>query len=192
MLTTQDPIVVTPSGHVCLQRLLLSKLAENGNIDPFDVTAQRPLREEQLILLAPQQQHNTSTPLLIPPRPNHATSYSNLLQLLHSEYDAVVLELFDTRMALQSTRKELSHALYQNDAAIRVIARLAKERDEARQEMMMNTNRGNASHDANATTTTTTTTTTTIPIPILPSNSSQQSSSIVSPRSTQQQQQPLL
>ena len=58
-----------------------------------------------------------------------------LLGLVGKEYEAFVLELFDTRKALEETRKELSHALYQNDAAVRVVARLAQERDEARQEL---------------------------------------------------------
>lgn len=46
-----------------------------------------------------------------------------------------MLELFDTRKALEETRKELSVALYQNDAAVRVIARVSMERDVARKEL---------------------------------------------------------
>eukprot|EP00542_Grammatophora_oceanica_P011783 CAMPEP_0194045120 /NCGR_PEP_ID=MMETSP0009_2-20130614/16493_1 /TAXON_ID=210454 /ORGANISM="Grammatophora oceanica, Strain CCMP 410" /LENGTH=103 /DNA_ID=CAMNT_0038689877 /DNA_START=27 /DNA_END=335 /DNA_ORIENTATION=+ len=61
----------------------------------------------------------------------------NLLHLLQTEYDALILELFDTRQALEQTRKELSQSLYQNDAAVRVIARLAMERDEARQQLVL-------------------------------------------------------
>jgi len=45
------------------------------------------------------------------------------------------LELFDTRKALEETRRELSQSLYQNDAAVRVIARLAMERDAAREKL---------------------------------------------------------
>lgn len=47
----------------------------------------------------------------------------------------MVLELFDTRKALQETKEELTHALYQNDAAVRVIARVVMERDMARKEL---------------------------------------------------------
>jgi pre-mRNA-processing factor 19 len=54
---------------------------------------------------------------------------------MQSEYDSLVLELFDMKKALQQTREELSQALYQNDAAVRVIARVVLERDLARKEL---------------------------------------------------------
>ena len=33
--------VVTPSGHICSKSLLLTKLSENGGIDPFDPANKR-------------------------------------------------------------------------------------------------------------------------------------------------------
>ena len=42
------------------------------------------------------------------------------------------METFTLRQHVNQVRQELSNALYENDAAKRVIARLQKERDEAR------------------------------------------------------------
>ncbi|KAL3805263.1 hypothetical protein ACHAW5_005675 [Stephanodiscus triporus] len=132
-LTGLSPIadpVVTPSGYVCSRRLLLTKLAENGGIDPFDGSGTRQLDESALVEL------NTASGgvgvVANLPRPPMATSLPNLLEIIHHEFEAVLLELYDTRMALEEARRELSSALYQNDAAVRVVARLALERDEAR------------------------------------------------------------
>jgi len=130
--TTKETVVVTPSGHIGIKRLILLKLTENGGLDPFETIRQRPLSEDQLIELKLSTTSSSDVPP--PPRPS-VTSFPNLLQMMQTEYDALVLELFDTRKALEDTRRELSQALYQNDAAIRVVARLSMERDTARQEL---------------------------------------------------------
>lgn len=127
-----DP-VVTPSGRICSRRLLLSKLTENGGRDPFDPSGSRTLDESDLVSLKADDGRDAAA--AVPPRLPAAGSFPSLLGQIQSEYDAVLLELYDARRALEETRRELSQALYQNDAAVRVVARLAMERDAAREKV---------------------------------------------------------
>ena len=73
--------------------------------------------------------------MIMPPRLPSAASLPALLASAQAEYDALLLELYDARRALEDTRRELSQALYQNDASVRVVARLeraARERQRRR------------------------------------------------------------
>ena len=67
------------------------------------------------------------------PRPPTHTSIPALLTLLQNEYDAIVLSAYNLEQKYNATRQELSYALYAQDAATRVIARLIRERDAARE-----------------------------------------------------------
>ena len=76
-----------------------------------------------------------TAPEAAPPRPPTHTSIPALLQLLLKEWDAQVLAAYALQQQLQATRQELSYALYSEDAARRVIARLIRERDAAREQV---------------------------------------------------------
>jgi len=68
-----------------------------------------------------------------PPRPPTHSSIPALLTALQNEWDTLVLETFTLKQQYNATRQELSYSLYAQDAASRVVARLMRERDAARE-----------------------------------------------------------
>ncbi|TDL28760.1 nuclear matrix protein NMP200 [Rickenella mellea] len=118
----QDPVVSTKSGHVYERRLILKYITDNGT-DP--ITGEK-IEESDLISVK-------ANPKTTPPRPPTLTSIPTILHTLQNEWDALVLETFALRQQYNSVRQQLSHALYTQDAATRVVARLMKERDAARE-----------------------------------------------------------
>lgn len=115
----QEPVVSIKSGHIFERKLIEKYIAETG-VCP--VTKQQ-LSASDLIPL------NVSNPV-IRPRPPTATSIPSLISIFQNEWDALMLETYSLKTQLDMTRKELSHALYQYDAACRVIAKLLKEKGE--------------------------------------------------------------
>ena len=108
------------SGTVFEKRLIEAYISEHGK----DPVTNEELNIDELVDLKSAR--------IVRPRPPTLTSIPSLLSVFQNEWDALALETYTLRQQLQQTRQELSTALYQNDAAIRVIARLTKERDEAR------------------------------------------------------------
>lgn len=117
----QEPVISAKSGHLFEKRLIEKALEASNNVCPATGSE---LHKEDLI---PVQ-----ADLAIRPRPLTATSLPGMLAMFQNEWDDVMLETHQLKQQLYATRKELSHALYQHDAACRVIARLVRERDEAR------------------------------------------------------------
>ncbi|KAI5812116.1 WD40-repeat-containing domain protein [Pyronema omphalodes] len=115
-----NPVASSKSGTVFEKRLIEAYIAEHGK-DP--VTGEE-LSTADLIEL------KSST--TVRPRPPTLTSIPALLATFQNEWDALALETHTLRQQVTQLRQELSTALYQHDAATRVIARLLKERDEAR------------------------------------------------------------
>jgi pre-mRNA-processing factor 19 len=117
----EDP-VVTRNGDVFERRLVEKYIAANG-VDPVTKT---PLTKEELISIKVKQGATSA-----PRSTTNGTSIPQLLTTFQNEWDALVLSVFSLKQQLLTTRQELSQALYQHDAALRVIARLTRERDEA-------------------------------------------------------------
>jgi len=60
-------------------------------------------------------------------------STSQMIDFLKQDYETASLELLSLKKYTEDLRRQLSHSLYQNDAACRVISRLMKERNDARE-----------------------------------------------------------
>lgn len=117
----EEPVVSRSSGHVFERRLIEKYLAANDRRCP--VTG-HTLPDDDLLPLKVSRS--------VRPRPATGTSIPSMLQLFQSEWDAAMLECYSLKQQLNTARQQLAHALYQQDAACRVIARLTRERDEAR------------------------------------------------------------
>ena len=64
------------------------------------------------------------------PKPLETMSFPGMLKFLQQQWDTQVLETYQLKSSLEQTRKELSHALYQHEAACQVILRLETEKDQ--------------------------------------------------------------
>lgn len=107
-------------GNIFERRLIEAYISENGT-DPVNG---EDLTQDDLL--------DVKTARVVKPRPPTLTSIPALLSTFQNEWDALMLEAFQLKQQLAETRQELSAALYYNDSAQRVIARLQQERDEAR------------------------------------------------------------
>ncbi|KIW64512.1 hypothetical protein PV04_09440 [Phialophora macrospora] len=116
----QVPVASRKSGNVYEKRLIEAYISENGT----EPTTGETLSVDDLIDL--------KSPNVVYPRPPQMTSIPAMLSFFQNEWDALALQTYTLQQNLHQARQELSTALYENDAAVRVIARLTKERDEAR------------------------------------------------------------
>ncbi|XP_065208797.1 pre-mRNA-processing factor 19 [Planococcus citri] len=120
----EHPVISPVSGCIFERRLIEKYLQENGT-DPING---KELTSEQLI--------DIKTNPVVKPKAPTTTSIPAILKQLQDEWDALMLHSFTQRHQLQIARQELSHALYQHDAACRVIGRLTKELTAAREALV--------------------------------------------------------
>ncbi|CEG49468.1 mRNA splicing factor [Plasmopara halstedii] len=122
-----EPVVSLKSGHVFEKRLVLKYLEQNQHRCPITGVELNIDQDFLTLQAAPTSitvKSTASTSMAIAPE---ASSIPQLLSTFQNEWDAVMLETFTLKQHLEQTRQELSHALYQHDAACRVIARLNAE-----------------------------------------------------------------
>lgn len=116
----EEPVFSPKTGHVYEKRIIMKHVESSGKCP----VTKEELSKDDLVEVKANK--------AVRPRPASATSIPGMLSLLQSEWDALMTETYELKTHLDTTRKQLSHALYQHDAACRVIARLLKERDAAR------------------------------------------------------------
>ncbi|OVA02324.1 WD40 repeat [Macleaya cordata] len=116
----EEPVISKKSGLLFEKRLVERHVEDYGKCP---VTGEA-LTMDDLI--------SVKTNKTVKPRPLQAASIPGLLGMFQIEWDQLMLSHFALEQQLHTARQELSHALYQHDAACRVIARLKNERDEAR------------------------------------------------------------
>ena len=140
------PVVSKKTGHLFEKSLITKYIEEHGKCpitgqeltvnDLIDVVCMYNilLNSLQIILLYLLFDIDKKSTLdsTLKANPLGVTSIPSMLQMFQNEWDAVMLETFTLKQQLDKSRKELSHSLYQHDAACRVIARVMKERDDAK------------------------------------------------------------
>ncbi|KAH9468813.1 hypothetical protein MJO28_005176 [Puccinia striiformis f. sp. tritici] len=119
------PVISIKSGYVYERSLIEKYLKENDGKDPItgDNVELSELVDVKTVPSAPAP----------PPRAPNLSSVPSLMITLQNEWDANMLECYELRKQNASLRQELSHALYKEDASMRVLARVIRERDEARE-----------------------------------------------------------
>jgi pre-mRNA-processing factor 19 len=119
----EEPVFAAKTGYVYEKRLIVKHIESVGKCP----VTKDDLSKDDLVEVKANK--------AIRPRPASATSVPGILSLLQSEWDALMTETYELKTHLDTTRKQLAHALYQHDAACRVIARLLRERDAARSQV---------------------------------------------------------
>lgn len=131
-----NPVVSSASGLV-FERSLIEKYLDSPDSEGKCPITGEPLALDQLIAIqiqntssshdSPSKKRKSLTTTATPRATIECASVPGALQILQQEWDSSMLEMYQLKKTLQDTRQELSHALYQKDAASRVIARLLEE-----------------------------------------------------------------
>jgi len=114
--------VISKDGYLFERRLIEQIISETGNCpvtgSPLAVEDLRPV--------------NSSNPTKSVPV--DSSSLPGLLEMFQKEWDRLLIEQHELKSQLGSVKEDLAKALYEYEGAVRTIARLTRERDEALQQ----------------------------------------------------------
>jgi pre-mRNA-processing factor 19 len=123
MCVQLEPVVSKKSGHIFEKRTIRKYIQDSGHC---------PVTGNDLALSDLVDVKANST---VKPKAAETSSLTGIISMFQNEWDAHVLEMHLLRKELDSTRTELSHTLYQHDAACRVIAKLLKDQEALKAEL---------------------------------------------------------
>ena len=115
--------VVSKDGYIFERRLIERMISETG-LCPITNT---PLSMEDL-----RPVHSTSSNTAVPV---DSSSLPGLMEMFQKEWDRLLVESYDVKTQLGAAKEELAKLVYENEAAVRTIARLTRERDQALSEL---------------------------------------------------------
>lgn len=129
---TRDAVVCVKDGLI-YERALIHQLIQDQGRTPAGVE----VSVNDLITM--------SSPVVTARAPS-LTSIPATLMSLQNEWDVLMLSTYELKKKYSECQTMLSNALYENDAAKRVVARLIKERDEARKMLSEYSGSNQAAH----------------------------------------------
>jgi pre-mRNA-processing factor 19 len=122
-MIAEVPVISKKTGHIFEKRLIDKHLDISNNCPITNVE----LTKDDLLEIKCES--------FTKPRSTQTTSIPGMFNDLQNEWEKIVLETYNNKKQLEGAKQQLSHSLYQYDAACRVITNLIKERDEAREEL---------------------------------------------------------
>lgn len=115
--------VVSRDGYIFERRLIERIISETG-LCPITGS---PLSMEEL-----RPVHSTSSNTAVPV---DSSSLPGLMDMFQKEWDRLLIESYEVKSQLSAAKEELAKLVYENEAAVRTIARLTRERDQALSEL---------------------------------------------------------
>jgi pre-mRNA-processing factor 19 len=115
--------VISKDGYIFERRLIERIISETGHCPitnaPLSVEDLRPVHSSS---------PNTAVPV-------DSSSLPGLIEMLQKEWDRLLIESYELKSQLGAAKEELAKLVYENEAAVRTIARLTRERDQALSEL---------------------------------------------------------